>query len=52
LDGEFPEDVQVLLEADELQRVVPCYVDSALDEGDGGEGAAELVDLGSASVTD
>lgn len=45
LDGEFPENVQALLELDELQRMVACDVDGALNEGKRSECAAELVDL-------
>lgn len=45
LEGQFPEDVQVLLEVDELQSVFAGHVDGSFDESQGCEGSAYLIDL-------
>ena len=45
LEGEFVEEVEALFEVDELEGVGAGDVDGGFDEGEGREGAAELVDL-------
>jgi hypothetical protein len=46
LHGGLDEHAEALLEVDDLQAVLARGVDGGFLEGDGGEGAAELVDLG------
>jgi len=45
LDGDFVEEVQSLLDADNLESVLAGDVDGALDECDCSEGTTDLVDL-------
>lgn len=45
LEGEFVEEVEALFEVNELEGVGAGDVDGGFDEGEGREGAAELVDL-------
>lgn len=45
LNLEFMEDMQTLFQSDDLEGMCARDFDSAGGHGDGGEGAAELVDL-------
>lgn len=45
LEGNLPEDEEVLLNMNELKSVPAGDVDGAFDEGKGSDGAADLVNL-------
>jgi hypothetical protein len=45
LDGEFEEYVETLFEVDYLEGVMAGYIYGGFYKGDGGECAAELIDL-------
>jgi hypothetical protein len=45
LDGQLPEDVELLLEMNKLERMMTCDVNSGGDEGKGCERATELIHL-------
>lgn len=45
LEGDLPEDEEVLLNMNELKSVPAGDVDGAFDEGKGSDGAADLVNL-------
>lgn len=44
LEGQLPEDAEALLEVDDLEGMLAGDINGTLHEGDGSEGAAELVD--------
>lgn len=50
LDWQFPEDVNLLLNFDQLQRVPSCNVYCAFNQCDSGESATQLIDLFLTSV--
>lgn len=49
LHVQFPEDMQFLLDVDELQSMFAGNVNCAFDKSDGGECAAQLIDLNKVS---
>ena len=52
LDRKLEEYVKAFLKMDDLEGMVARNVDGAFNEGDGGEGAAKLVDLDVMSIVE
>lgn len=46
----LPEDMEILLQMNQLQRMASCCMDCSLDQCHGGESATKLVDLVCISV--